>query len=425
MVAALALLVGSLISATPASADVGLVSPVSGHVADIVGGCPAGSRDSHAGVDINNNNGAPVYASAGGTVTYTQNSSLSTGYGTQVVITHADGYTTRYAHLVNGSITVGQGASVGQGQRIGTVGNTGNSTGPHLHFEIKRNDVNVTNLYFSCGQGNVTALQPIGAGPVTPPVTDRSFSITTTGTLQGKEGMYSPVVTLRENIAAVDADGTTVAAVDTAGNVWVQQGSFSNGWVGLMGGAKDVAVDGDRYVVLKTDGTVVAKDGLYSTAWLTQLAGVEKIDAADGRIGVLKAGHLFVKEGNLQAGWVDQGGGMTDFALDGTRIGVVSGPTVFVKEGNLYTSWVTMRNGVRVELEGTRVAVLTPEGVVSVKEGNLWTAWQDLTGPGVSDYSLSGNRVAVVSGGTVLIKTGALNAAWLGAFANSVSAKIS
>lgn len=262
-------------------------------------------------------------------------------------------------------------------------------------------------------------------GPIAPPISDfdRSVSIAPDGTLQAKAGMYEPIVTLRTNIVAVDVDGTTTAAVDTAGNVWVQQGAFTNAWVGLVNGAVDVAVDGERFVVLKSDGTVIAKDGLYAT-WLTQLNGAQKIDASDGRLGVLKNGTLLVKEGNLQAAWVDQGSGMSDFALDGNRVGVVSGPTVFVKEGNLYQPWVSMRNGTRVELEGNRVGVLTPEGVVAVKEGTLYAGWSSLTGPGATDFDMSGTRIGIVNG-SVLIKTGALNAAWIGAYATSKVLRLS
>lgn len=411
-------------TAAAVAAD-GFVSPVGGHVADIVGGCPSGSRPSHEGVDINQNATTNVYAAAGGTVSTAINSSATTGYGTQIVIAHPGGYTTRYAHMVNGSVTLTPGTQVSQGALLGRVGSTGNSTGAHMHFEIKLNGNNVTNLYFSCGQANVTALQPLGAGPTVPAVTDRSFSITSSGVLQGKTGMYEPVVDLRTNTVAVDADGTTTAAIDTSGNVWVQQGGFSNGWVGLIGGAKDVVVDGDRFVVLKTDGTVLAKDGLYSTNWTTQLTGVSQIDADAGRIGALASGILYVKEGNLWGSWTNQATNVSDFALNGSRIGIVSGGDALVKEGNLWTSWVTMRAGSRIELEGNRVAVLTPEGIVTLKEGNLWESWSNLTGPGITDYSLSGNRVAVLSGGSVLIKTGGLNAAWIGAYANSTGVRIS
>ena len=168
VVTALVIVAGSLLPAASADAATGFVSPVGGHVAHVVGGCPAGSRPAHEGVDINGNGNTPVYAAASGTVDYAVNSASTSGYGTQVVIRHTDGYTTRYAHMIYGSLTVSQGATVSQGQRIGTVGNTGNSTGAHMHFEIKLNGSNVTNQYFWCGQPNVTALQPLGAGPTNP-----------------------------------------------------------------------------------------------------------------------------------------------------------------------------------------------------------------------------------------------------------------
>ena len=62
-----------------------------------------------------------------------------TGYGNLVIVNHGNGYITYYAHL--NRIFIRQGESVGQGQRIGTVGSTGNSTGPHLHFEIRQNNI--------------------------------------------------------------------------------------------------------------------------------------------------------------------------------------------------------------------------------------------------------------------------------------------
>ena len=94
----------------------------------------------HKAIDIAASSGSPVYAAEDGTVSYVQiwdGSYDTTGmmsYGHMVEIRHADGNTTLYAHL--SEINVQQGEKVVRGQRIGRVGSTGNSTGPHLHFEV-------------------------------------------------------------------------------------------------------------------------------------------------------------------------------------------------------------------------------------------------------------------------------------------------
>ncbi|MEG1932358.1 MAG: M23 family metallopeptidase, partial [Pygmaiobacter sp.] len=77
--------------------------------------------------------GAPVVASLAGTVQVVKYG--STGYGYYVIIDHGGNYKTLYGHLSGITVTAGQ--PVTQGQTIGYVGSTGNSTGPHLHFEIR------------------------------------------------------------------------------------------------------------------------------------------------------------------------------------------------------------------------------------------------------------------------------------------------
>lgn len=86
---------------------------------------------SHDGIDLAIATGTPVYASATGTVVMAQ---WYYGYGKCIDIEHENGTVTRYAHL--SSIDVSVGEQVFQGMIIGESGNTGNSTGPHLHFEI-------------------------------------------------------------------------------------------------------------------------------------------------------------------------------------------------------------------------------------------------------------------------------------------------
>lgn len=87
----------------------------------------------HMAIDIANNALPPVLASDTGTVTFA--GCLQYGYGCHIVVDHANGFQTLYAHL--SSIAVSAGQAVNQGQQIGNVGSTGRSTGAHLHFEVR------------------------------------------------------------------------------------------------------------------------------------------------------------------------------------------------------------------------------------------------------------------------------------------------
>ena len=97
-----------------------------------------GGRRMHTGVDIAGPgiNGAAVVAAGNGRVIST---GWRGGYGNTIIIDHGDGVTTLYAHLQAGGINVSVGQQVTAGQRIGRVGSTGNSTGPHLHWEVRVN----------------------------------------------------------------------------------------------------------------------------------------------------------------------------------------------------------------------------------------------------------------------------------------------
>ncbi|MBW3619873.1 MAG: peptidoglycan DD-metalloendopeptidase family protein [Actinobacteria bacterium] len=93
-----------------------------------------GGRRMHTGVDISGGTGQPIVAAAEGQVV---SAGWRGGYGLTVVIDHGGGLHTLYAHQVR--LSVSSGEVVGQGQKIGEVGTTGNSTGPHLHYEVRVN----------------------------------------------------------------------------------------------------------------------------------------------------------------------------------------------------------------------------------------------------------------------------------------------
>ncbi len=91
-----------------------------------------GGRRLHSGLDMAGAHGSPIYATADGVVSFAGRQS---GYGNVVVLRHAMGFETRYAHMSR--IRVQEGQRVSRGDQIGDMGSTGRSTGPHLHYEVR------------------------------------------------------------------------------------------------------------------------------------------------------------------------------------------------------------------------------------------------------------------------------------------------
>ena len=117
---------------TPSSS--GLIWPIDGILTS-----PFGERwgRMHEGIDISAAEGTPITAAASGTVILLQSEYESGGYGNYTCVDHGGGLSTCYAH--QSSFATSAGASVAQGDLIGYVGNTGNSFGAHLHFEVRIN----------------------------------------------------------------------------------------------------------------------------------------------------------------------------------------------------------------------------------------------------------------------------------------------
>ena len=124
--------------ATSSPSSSGFIYPVPSAYAKITTGLYYSSGQYHGAVDfgIGGINGQPVYAVADGDVIISER--LQGSYGNYIVIEHDNGIFTLYAHGQDGSRTVSVGDRVKQGQQIMRVGTTGNSTGPHLHFEVRR-----------------------------------------------------------------------------------------------------------------------------------------------------------------------------------------------------------------------------------------------------------------------------------------------
>ena len=116
--------------------NLNLIRPISGTITSRFGAVSSRRVSKHTGLDIAASTGTKIKAAAGGTVTF---SGYKASFGYMVVINHGNGVETYYAHCSKLYVKAGQ--QVNQGEIIAAVGNTGNSTGPHLHLEIRVNGV--------------------------------------------------------------------------------------------------------------------------------------------------------------------------------------------------------------------------------------------------------------------------------------------
>ncbi len=130
--------VGSTGTGTPSAS--GFIWPVNGTV---VSGYGMRWGRLHEGIDITASTGTPIWAAAAGTVIH---AGWLGGYGNLVVVDHGNGLATAYAHA--SAILVAVGQQVAQGETISLVGSTGNSSGPHLHFEVRVNGIAVDPLLY-------------------------------------------------------------------------------------------------------------------------------------------------------------------------------------------------------------------------------------------------------------------------------------
>ena len=126
----------TVISNKSVAINMNLIRPISGTITSRFGVASSRRVNKHTGLDIAASTGTKIKACAGGTVTF---SGSKGSYGYMVVVNHGNGIETYYAHCSKLYVSAGQ--QVNQGDIIAAVGNTGNSTGPHLHLEVRVNGV--------------------------------------------------------------------------------------------------------------------------------------------------------------------------------------------------------------------------------------------------------------------------------------------
>ena len=116
---------------------ISLITPVSGIITSRYGSNDSVRDHTHAGIDVAAPYGTPIKAVASGTVTYSGNA--GDGFGNYIIISHGNGVQTVYAHC--SQLLAYKGQKVRQGEVIAKVGSTGNSTGNHLHLEVRKNGI--------------------------------------------------------------------------------------------------------------------------------------------------------------------------------------------------------------------------------------------------------------------------------------------
>lgn len=180
-------------------------------------------------IDFNRANdlGDPVVASAAGRVTVVRNLG-NTSYGRYVVIDHGSGWTSYYAHLASQAVSVGQ--QVSRGQRIGTVGSTGGSSGPHLHYEQRQNGSAVSIRFNGAaahywGERNYTSRNSCGGGGTAATVRTNGANLN----VRSGPSTVNSIVGSLANGASVSIQcqtrGQSVAGYFGTSNIWNRIGS--------------------------------------------------------------------------------------------------------------------------------------------------------------------------------------------------------
>ena len=375
----------------------------------------------HQGIDIARGgthyltsiNGAPIRAVKGGIVTTSVTNYGTTSYGNNIIIDHENGETTRYAHMLNTPIfAVGQ--RVKQGQIIGYVGNTGDSTGPHLHFEVKFNGAFKDPMDYLNGAQTYNPLLDYQVGTID---TSGIFRIKT-GPLNGG---WQPDIS---NIASFKlANGKYNSSLGTNGNFNVQDKSAGTAWTMIANPCIAYQTEGNRFAILSAFGELCAKDNI-NGQWILMATNVKEFQLQGDKICMLQNnGNLSTKVG-LNGTWGLQVTGVAKFQMTNEWLGIVNtSDELYVKEG-LGGQWGLMMTNVnKFQIEGNQIVALQNNGNLSHKiaPGGGWS----LLAHSIRDFQQVDNRTLALGTDNVLHRKESVNAGWDDIDINIASFKVS
>ncbi len=376
-------------------------------------------------------NGRPILASQSGTVTF---AGWGSGGGWYVIIDHGGGWRTFYLHMIE-SPMVGAGQGVSTGQQIGRVGSTGNSTGPHLHYEQVRDGVK-TESYFNGVASGITSDGSPSTGPLyisgpTSParnMTSQNCGQVNTNRQVYESGSHSGWQMLPVNSITGSATASMVMGTNkllyTVNDGRVYEASSDTGWRNLWTGISGVSnnalavvsVDGVKYVYTVVGGMV--HEASSANGWRNLNTGVSGVSAnalAAINLNGVKIVYTvvggMVHEAASNNGWRNLNTGVSGVSanalaainLNGVKIvyTVVGG---MVHEAASNSGWRNLNSGVSgvsaealaaINFDGVKIVYTLVGGMVHEAASN--NGWRNLNtgvrGTDVSATSLGGVKI--------------------------------
>ncbi|MEU6076373.1 M23 family metallopeptidase [Micromonospora sp. NPDC047074] len=376
-------------------------------------------------------NGRPILASYAGTVTF---AGWTSGGGWYVTIDHGGGWRTSYAHMIE-SPMVRAGQWVSTGQQLGRVGSTGNSTGPHLHYEQTRDGVK-TEAYFNGAPSGITSdgsphTGPLYvSGPTTPArnLTSQNCGQVSSNRQAYESGSHSGWQMLGVNGVTGSAVASMVMGTNkllyTVNDGRVYEASSDTGWRNLWTGISGVSnnalavinVDGVKYIYTVAGGMV--HEAASNNGWRNQNTGISGVSAnalaaidLDGVKIVYTVAGGMVHEAASNAGWRNQNTGIAGVSpnalavinLGGVKhIYTVAGGMVHEAASN--NGWRNLNSGISgvspdalaaIGFDGVKIVYTVAGGMVH--EAASSTGWRNLNsgvrGTAVSATSLGGVKI--------------------------------